>query len=86
MAGTTELPPSHDKTHQLTNPREHLFPRLVGFGARVSLRVWQNKATDRRTPPAVVATEGVRLPQGRALAPEGALTSRQPLRQRTAAC
>jgi hypothetical protein len=70
LAGTTELPPRHDKTHQLANPREHLFPQLARFGARVSLRVWQNKATDRRTPRAVVATEGVRLPQGRALAPE----------------
>src|SRR4029450_1351291 len=77
LAGTTGLPPSHDKTHQVTHPREHLFPRLARFGARVSLRVWQNKATDRRRPPAVVATEGVRLPQGRALASEGALTSRQ---------
>jgi hypothetical protein len=86
LAGTAELPPRHDKTHQLANPREHLFPQLARFGARVSLRVWQNKATDRRTPPAVVATEGVRLPQSRALAPEEALTSRQPLRQRTAAC
>ena len=30
LAGSAELPPSHDKTHQLTNPHEHLFPTLAG--------------------------------------------------------
>jgi hypothetical protein len=45
LSGTTALPPSHDKTHQLTNPREHLFPRLACYGARVSPRVWRSKAT-----------------------------------------
>ncbi len=32
LAGTTGLPPSRDKTHQLPNPREHLFPRLARSG------------------------------------------------------
>jgi len=31
LSATTALPPRHDKTHQLTNPREHLFPRLGLF-------------------------------------------------------
>ena len=26
LLDTTALPPSHDKTHQLTSPHEHLFP------------------------------------------------------------
>jgi hypothetical protein len=46
LSGTTALPPSHDKTHQLTNPHEHLFPGLAGCGGfSVSLRVWRSKAT-----------------------------------------
>jgi hypothetical protein len=45
LSGTTALPPSHDKTHQLTSPREHLFPRLACSGVRVSLGVWRSKAT-----------------------------------------
>jgi hypothetical protein len=32
LSGTTALPPSHDETRQLPNPREHLFPRLAGCG------------------------------------------------------
>jgi hypothetical protein len=39
LSGTTALPPSHDTTHPLTNPRGHLFPRLACYGARVSSRV-----------------------------------------------
>jgi hypothetical protein len=73
LSGTTALPPSHDKTHQLTSPREHLFPRLACSGVRVSLGVWRSKATcgsRQANAPAVVATEGVRVPKGRALAPE----------------
>jgi hypothetical protein len=35
LSGTTALLPSQDKTHQLTNPREHLSPRLgcTGLGS-----------------------------------------------------
>jgi hypothetical protein len=45
LSGTTALPPSHDKTHQPTNPREHLFPRLAWYGASVSPRIWRSKAS-----------------------------------------
>jgi hypothetical protein len=43
LSGTTPLLPSQDKTHQLASPREHLFPRLGMYGARVSPRVWRSK-------------------------------------------
>jgi hypothetical protein len=32
LSGATALPPSPDKMHQFTNPREHLFPQLAGCG------------------------------------------------------
>jgi hypothetical protein len=67
LSGTTALPPSHDKTHQLANPREHLFPvpgwHVAGLEShRESGGARLPAAPDRRTPPAVVATEGVRTP------------------------
>jgi hypothetical protein len=34
LSGTTTLPPRQDKTHQLPNPREHLFPRLGCTGLK----------------------------------------------------
>ena len=89
LSGTTALPPSHDKTHQLTNPREHLFPRLAGCGGfSVSLRVWRSKQGYLRLQTGERPGRGRDRGRSRPMAPlppEGALIGRQPLRRRTAA-
>lgn len=48
LSGTTVPPPSQDKTHEPTDPREHLFPRRSSCGLRVSLRVLTEQAYLRR--------------------------------------
>jgi hypothetical protein len=87
LSGTTA--PRHDKMHQLTNPCEHLFPRLAWYGVSVSLWVWGARlpaASDRRTPPAAVGgCDRGRSRPCASLPPEGAPTGRQPLRRLTAA-
>jgi hypothetical protein len=89
LSGTTALPPSHDKTHQPTNPREHLFPRLAWYGASVSPRIWRSKASCGSRQANAPGRGGWLRPRAFApcasLPPEGALIGRQPLRRRTAA-
>lgn len=49
LSGTTVPPPSQDKPHEPTDPREHLFPRRSCCRSRVSLRVLAEQACLRRS-------------------------------------